>query len=258
MEYSIQQLSHLAGVSTRTLRWYDKIGLLKPNRVAENGYRYYNSPEVDRLQEILYYRALGVGLAQIKTSLDDPSFQRLAALRSHLSALKAEQERIQVLVESVKETIRAEERNEIMRDEAKFRAFKQQVVAENEAKYGAEIRAKYGSRLVDDANAAVLNLSPEQYQAWEQLGAEILERLNHAVPKGEDPTGETGRELTALHRRWLTTAWGRYEPARHKGVAMLYGMDQRFTDYYDKTTPGCAEFLRDAVCHWADQLEQGS
>ena len=72
MEYSIQELSGLSGVTTRTLRWYDQIGLLKPSRVAESGYRYYSSAEVDRLQDILYYRALGVELARIKECLDDP------------------------------------------------------------------------------------------------------------------------------------------------------------------------------------------
>ena len=59
MEYSIQELSRLSGVTTRTLRWYDQIGLLKPSRVAESGYRYYGPAEVDRLQDILYYRASG-------------------------------------------------------------------------------------------------------------------------------------------------------------------------------------------------------
>lgn len=72
MEYSIQALSRLSGVTTRTLRWYDQIGLLKPARVAETGYRYYGPVEVDRLRDILYYRALGVELSRIKECLDDP------------------------------------------------------------------------------------------------------------------------------------------------------------------------------------------
>ena len=59
MEYSIQELSRLAGVTTRTLRWYDQIGLLKPSRIAESGYRYYGSKEVDRLQDIFFIVPLG-------------------------------------------------------------------------------------------------------------------------------------------------------------------------------------------------------
>lgn len=258
MEYSIQQLSHLAGVSTRTLRWYDKIGLLKPSRVAENGYRYYSSSGVNRLQDILYYRALKVPLAQIQTILDDPSFRRLTALRSHLSALEAEQKQIQVLIESVKETIQAEERDEKMSDQAKFRAFKQKMVEENEAKYGEEIRKKYGDHSVDESNASVMRLSREQYQALEQLGTQILEQLSRAVTQHEDPAGETGRELTLLHRRWLMASGSQYKPAMHKGIAQLYVEDERFAQYYDKTTCGCAKFLRDAVCNWVDRLESGT
>ena len=99
MEYSIHELSRLSGVSTRTLRWYDEIGLLKPGRVAESGYRYYGPAQVDRLQDILLYRALGVELARIRACLDAPSFDRLAALRQHLAALREQKARLYPLDE---------------------------------------------------------------------------------------------------------------------------------------------------------------
>ena len=166
MEYSIQELSRLSGVTTRTLRWYDQIGLLKPSRVAESGYRYYGRAEVDRLQDILYYRALGVELARIKECLDDPSFDRLAALERHLAALEAKREHLEQLIQSVKDTIRAEERKEFMQDEKKFEAFKKQTITHNEEVYGQEIRSKYGDKEVDEANAAVMNLTLEQYREW--------------------------------------------------------------------------------------------
>ena len=251
MEYSIQELSRLSGVTTRTLRWYDQIGLLKPSRVAESGYRYYGRAEVDRLQDILYYRALGVELARIRECLDDPSFDRLAALQSHLAALEAERERLEQLIRSVKDTIGAEERSEIMSDEQKFEAFKKRAVEHNEETYGAEIRAKYGDEEVDEANSAVMNLTQEQYREWTNLGREIRERLESAVQAGLSPESEEGKEITSLHRRWLTITGNRYDPAKHRGIAELYVMDERFTAYYDKCLPGCARFLRDAVIHWA-------
>ena len=254
MEYSIQQLSRLAGVSTRTLRWYDQIGLLKPGRVAESGYRYYGPGEVDRLQDILYYRALGVELARIKECLDDPSFDRLTALRSHLTALETERARLDGLIASVKQTIYTQERNEIMEDTQKFEAFKRRAVEENERKYGAEIREKYGDAEVDDANARVMGLTAEQYREWTELNREILDRLAAAVTAGADPAGGEGREIAALHRRWLTVTGNKYDAAKHRGLAELYVADQRFTAYYDKTVSGCAEFLRDAVIRWAEEL----
>ena len=251
MEYSIQELSRLSGVTTRTLRWYDQIGLLKPSRVAESGYRYYGGAEVDRLQDILYYRALGVELARIKECLDDPSFDRLAALKRHLAALEAERERLEQLIRSVKDTIGAEERNEIMSDEQKFEVFKKRAVAHNEEVYGAEVRAKYGDKEADEANAAVMDLTQEQYREWTDLGREIQERLEAAVRAGLSPESEEGKEICALHRRWLSFSGNRYAPARHRELAELYVTDERFTAYYDKHLSGCARFLRDAVVHWA-------
>ena len=171
-------------------------------------------------------------------------------MRNHLAALEAERERLEQLIRSVKDTIGAEERNEIMSDEQKFEAFKQRAVAHNEEVYGAEIRAKYGDQEVDEANAAVMNLTREQYQEWTNLGREIQERLEAAVQAGLSPENQVGKEICALHRRWLTITGNQYDPARHRGIAELYVIDERFTAYYDKQVPGCARFLRDAVVHW--------
>lgn len=251
MEYSIRELSALSGVSTRTLRWYDEIGLLKPSRVAESGYRYYGPAQVDRLQDILFYRALGVELARIRDCLDDPSFDRLAALRQHLAALQGQKAELETLIRSVEETIGCEERKEAMNDEAKFAAFKWKTVEENEAAHGAEARQKYGDGAVDAANAAVMGLSREQYDAWQTLDRDLRARLEAAVEKGADPGSEEGREICAMHRRWLAVTVKDLTPQKHRGIAELYVMDERFTAYYDKTVPGCARFLRDAVARWA-------
>ena len=141
-----------------------------------------------------------------------------------------------------------------MNDEKKFEAFKKQAVTHNEDAYGAEIRSKYGDAQVDEANAAVLNLTQEQYREWTDLGQEIQKGLEAAVQTGLSPEGETGKELTALHRRWLTVTGNRYDPDKHRGLAELYVSDGRFTAYYDKAIPGCARFLRDAIACWAGKL----
>ena len=252
MEYSIQEFSRMAGVTTRTLRWYDKIGLLKPSRVAENGYRYYGPAEVDRLRDILCYRALGVELAQIRACLDDPSFDRSAALKDHLAALKAERGRLDEQIRSVEAVIDAEERNEIMSDKQKFEAFKRQAIKENEEKYGREIRDRYGDAEIDEANAAAMKLTLDQYQEWKALDKEILTRLETAVQAGTAPDSAEGKAIAQLHRRWLTITGMQYDPQKHRGIAQLYVLDERFTAYYDKNVSGCARFLRDAVCHWAE------
>lgn len=250
MEYTIQALSRLSGVTTRALRWYDKIGLLTPSGRTEGNYRLYGPAEVDRLQDILYYRALGVELAQVKRILDDPSYNRLAVLRSHLAALEAERERVQGLINSVKETILTQERDEIMIDEKKFEAFKRGALEEYRKTYEAESREQYGDVEVDAMLTRLQGVTQEQYAEWESLGREILEKLSAAVTAGTDPAGEVGKEIAALHQRWLTVTGNQYDVQRHRGLAELYVQDERFTAYYDREVPGCARFLRDAVLHW--------
>jgi DNA-binding transcriptional MerR regulator len=83
MEYTVQKLANLAGVSARTLRYYDRIGLLSPGRVTEAGYRIYGPDQVDRLQQILFYRELGLRLDEIGKLLSDPACNPLAALERY-------------------------------------------------------------------------------------------------------------------------------------------------------------------------------
>ncbi len=250
MEYSIQEMSRLSGVTTRTLRWYDEIGLLKPCRVAESGYRYYGAAEVKRLENILYYRAMGVDLKRIGIILDAPSFNRLDALRQHLRMLAGERERVERLIESVQNAIQAEERNEIMSDEKRFEAFRKQRMEEQEKKYGKEARQKYGDGEVDASRAKLMGLSQAQYDEWMQLDEEIRNRLEAAVNGSQKPESDAGRSIAELHKRWLTVSLRSYDAQRHRGIAQMYVMDERFTAYYDRNVSGCAQFLTAAVMNW--------
>ena len=247
MEYTVKALAELAGVTPRTLRWYDQRGLLKPGRVTEAGYRLYGREEVDRLQTILFYRELGLSLEAIRSLVDAPDFDRLEALRGHLRELEARRQRLDALILTVEKTIDEAKGGTQMSDKEKFEAFKRRAVEANEERYGKEIREKYGDAEVDRANASVLALTKEEYQQWEALGEEILSALAAAVRSGEDPAGEEGQRIARLHRRWLSYSWEAYTPQAHRGLAELYTADGRFTAYYDKEVPGCAAFLRDAV-----------
>ena len=229
MEYTVKLLADLAGITPRTLRWYDKMGLLKPARVTEAGYRIYGPREVDRLQDILFYRELGLELSAIRRILE--------SRKNHLEDL----------ILTVRKTIDDIEGGTKMSDREKFETFKRRVVAANEEQYGREIRKKYGDEAVDRSNANILALTEAEYQQWKDLGEEIITALTHAVENGENPTGAEGQRIAALHRRWLSYSWEAYTPQAHAGLGQLYTADERFTAYYDKAVPGCAAFLRDAI-----------
>ncbi len=246
MEYTINKLAKLAGISTRTLRYYDELGLLSPIRLSSNGYRIYGQKEVDLLQQILFYRELGLPLEEIKNIIWSKDYDGIAALQGHLSALKAKKEQIELLISNVEKTIASAKGEIIMSDQEKFEGFKRKLVEDNEGRYGAEIRAKYGDDVIDRSNAKIKGLTKEQYAELEKLSAEVNETLKAAFAEG-DPAGELAQKACELHKKWLCYLWDHYSKEAHIGLAQMYVDDPRFTAYYDKIAVGCAEFLRDAI-----------
>ena len=246
MEYTTGELAKLAGISTRTLRYYDQLGLLSPNRESMNGYRVYGQSEVDKLQHILFYRELGVPLESIEKILSEKEFDGVAALESHMSALLAKQKQLNLLIANVQKTILTMKGETTMSDKEKFEGFKEKLIADNESKYGDEIRAKYGDGAIDASIAKVKGMTEEQYAEAEALSDELGETLKAAFEQG-DPKSELAQKACLLHKKWLCHYWDSYSEEAHVGIAQMYVDDERFTAYYDKIAPGCAVFLRDAV-----------
>ena len=248
MEYTVNKLAGLSGISSRTLRFYDQIDLLKPARVSSNGYRVYGQNEVDTLQQILFYRELGFALEEIKSLLNTPDFDREKSLQNHLTALLTKKSRIEALITNVTKTIGSMNGEAIMSDKEKFEGFKQKLVDDNEAKYGKEIRTQYGDTMIDASNAKVKGMSEEQWQQAESLHTEYEMLLKAAFEQG-DPASSDAQKVCDLHRQWLCMFWkdGAYSKDAHMGIAEMYTADERFAAYYDKIAVGCAGFLRDAT-----------
>lgn len=246
MEYTVQRLSSLAGISTRTLRYYDEIGILKPARINSSGYRIYGQAEVDKLQQILFYRELGVSLDGIRDIVSEPSFDGASALKEHRERLLEKRAQIDILIANVDKTIAVTEGRTKMADKERFEGFKQKMIDENEKKYGKEIREKYGKDTVEKSNAKVMNMTQEEYDRAASLAIQITETLAKAFATG-DPASELAQKAADLHKQWLSLYWNQYSKEAHAGIAQMYVDDPRFTAYYDEKQPGTAAFLRDAI-----------
>lgn len=246
MEYTVQKLGELAGISTRTLRYYDEIGILKPARINSSGYRIYSQAEVDRLQQILFYRELGVSLDSIKNIITAPSFDGANALKEHREKLLERREQLDLLIANVDKTIAVTEGRIKMSNKEKFEGFKQKMIEDNEKKYGKEIREKYGNDTIDKSNAKLKNMTQEQYEAVTKLEQQVKETLAQAFATG-DPASDIAQKAADLHKQWLTFYWSSYSKEAHAGIAQMYVDDDRFKAYYDEKQPGAAEFLRDAI-----------
>lgn len=246
--YTIGELAKLSGVTNRTLRYYDTIGLLKPSDVTQAGYRLYGDEAVDLLQQILYYREMDLSLDEIKSVIYADDFDILQALSKHLTHLSEERQRIEQLIVNVEKTI-AHQKGEIsMTNSEKFEAWKQEVVKENDETYGEEIRAKYGEDEVEASNRKLLNASQEDWSSIEVLNNRLNEKLVEATKIG-DTTNPLAKEVVDLHRQFLVFYWpeGKYSKEMHINMVDMYVSDDRFKAYYDQITQGAAEFLQAAV-----------
>lgn len=246
MEYTIQKLARMSGVSSRTLRYYDEIGLLKPARLSSSGYRIYGKEQIDTLQQILFYRELGVALNDIGKILSAPEFDRLAALNGHREKLLEKRAQLDTLIANVEKTLANAKGDTTMSDQEKFEGFKKKIIEDNEKQYGAEIREKYGEDAVERSNQKIRDMTKQQYDEVKALEETIIKTLLEAYKTG-DPAGEPAQKAADLHRQWLTFYWDSYSKEAHAGIAQMYVDDPRFTAYYDQHQLGLAAFFRDAI-----------
>lgn len=246
MKRTVKEVADLAGISVRTLHHYDEIGLLSPAETTEAGYRLYSESDLDLLQQILFYRELGVPLKTIKEVIHNPAFDRREAMEQHRRMLLEKRRHIDRMIDTIDKTIQHMKGEVEMTTDEKFAAFKEKMIAENEETFGEEIREKYGEERVEASHAKLRGMSREDYEAMTNLEEEIHVLLKKARATG-DPASELAQQLAAKHKQWLMYSWPDYSAEAHAGLADMYVADGRFTAYYDKHVKGGTAFLRDAI-----------
>lgn len=233
MKYTIKKLAEMTGITTRTLRYYDDINLLKPSEVNENNYRIYDEKNVNKLQQILFYRSLNFPLQEIKKIMDDPNFSRIDALKQQQRLLLQELEKINTLLTNIDLTIKDYQGEIKMTDTEKFKAFKKTKISENEAKYGMEIRQKYGSKTIERSNQKFSKLSEVEFQQMQAVEKTLIDDLV-ALKQHPDLDSQLAQKIYQEHKQWLEYTWPSYTKKAHRGLVDMYISDARFGDYYDK------------------------
>lgn len=231
--YSIKELADLAGVTTRTLRYYDEIGLLVPSRTA-SGYRVYSAPDVRTLQHILLLRKCRVPLSVVADALREPDFEVGRMLSSHLNDLRRQRSELDESISIVQYAVEGLEAFEVMDDKQRFEKLKQDSVARFEEEYGEETRERYGDDAIDAANERMLTMSKEAWDAKEELEQRIKDNLKKAMEAG-DPCSSLSKMVAEMHAQWIRVHWGEdgYTPEAHVALAKGYAHDPRFVAYYD-------------------------
>ena len=237
--YTVKQLSDMTGVTGRTLRYYDSIGLLKPSRIGNNGYRYYNEADLLRLQQVLFYREMDVPLGAICDIMSQPGFDVLAALQSHKQALASRLQELQGLISTVDKTILHLKGNQTMKAVQLFDGLR-----ERQHKYEREAEQKYGKEVV--------RASARQWQGYSEGKQQSLIEEGNAIYAGLAAAMEQGAgsgAVQALVARWhdhMRHFW----PAEREHLPRLaatYRDDPRFRANFDHIHPDLAPFMVEAV-----------
>ncbi len=251
MEYSIKELADLAGISTRTLRYYDEIGLLKPSQINSSGYRVYESKEVDLLQQILLYKSMDMKLEDIQKIISHGDYDVSGALIEHKRQLIHRRNQLDRLITTVEKTI-AHNKGEIsMTNAGKFEGFKKEKLTQNEKNFGKEIRENYGEETIKKSNKNFMNLSEEDYMKMQKAETQIFDLLKEVV-RSKDLESESAQGVYNKHKYWLSFTWETYSPQAHIALAQMYAQDERFRKYYnDRAGEEVVSTLLDIIVKYA-------
>ena len=238
---TVGTLARAAGVTVRTLHHYDALGVLTPAWIAPNGYRHYGRAEALRLQEILFYRAAGMPLAEIAVLLDGPE-PPVLRLSRHRDRIAAERDRLAGVLETLDATIAHLKGETTMALEDLYTPFP----PEAQAAYEAWLVEVYGPDMAERIAEAKARLSGDGTAMAESMAdlraAET--RLTAAYRDGVDPSSSALDPALDAHRAVVARMWGRdCEPDAYAGLAGLYEAHPDFVARYEALADGFSTFL---------------
>jgi DNA-binding transcriptional MerR regulator len=245
--HQVKDVSRIAGVSVRTLHYYEEIGLLVPAARTEAGYRLYTDDDLLRLQQILIGRELGLPLEQIRRSLDDPAFDRKRALiqqRRQLQDRAAQTAAMISAIDAALAVVNARNRGGAM--EHLFQGF-------DPAKFEAEAKERWGD--TDAYKASARRTKGYTTEDWARHRADQQALYADAaalIRRGASPSSEEAMAVAERHRLLIDRWFYPCDRNMHVGLASLYESDARFSDGMNVHTPGLAAFLVAAIRANAD------
>lgn len=235
----IHEVAELSGVTVRTLQYYDQIGLLMPSEVTEVGYRIYHEEDLDRLQQILFFRELEFPLKEIKDIMNNPSYDRLEALRNQKAMLLEKRSRMDRLIRLVEERLGGQQ-------DMSFEEFSMESIENHKKQYAEEVRNRWGdSDAYAEYEKKTKGYSKEDWNSISQAGDRIMGEF--AKHRDLSPEDETVQELVARWQNFITTHY--YECTKDilAGLGNMYVSDERFRENINKHGEGTADLMSKAI-----------
>jgi DNA-binding transcriptional MerR regulator len=252
---TVKQVASASGVSVRALHHYDHIGLLAPE-IGENGYRYYGRVEILRLQQILFYRELGVSLSEIARILDDPTFDTRSALIDLRKRVETEIERRRDLARTIDRTLSLIDAGKPLNERALFDG----VSSARQAAWEAELAERFGEpaeSAIREANAAIASLSSNAFLDFKAEIDAIHKAFVDLIEAGGMPASRAAQTLTERHYLWVCRSW-RPDAKAYVALGRLYSDHSDFRSIYDALHPRLCSFLAEAMATYARIKLKGS
>lgn len=246
-----QAFAKLAGVSLRTLRHYDAIGLLRPCARAENGYRVYGPKDAERFQQILFYRELGFPLDRIREMLDDPGYDRVSALKEQAEELSRLSERYARLSALARETLDNLTGGIPMDEKKLLEGFSYEAAMAHQKKHERETKERWGD--TDAYKQSAKRAASYVKEDWERIGARQAANLSELVACFSERVPCESERMQAVcreARQIITDSFYDCTLEIFSGLGAMYVADPRFTEFYDKHAPGLAAYFNEAIQHY--------
>jgi len=256
MTMQVKDVAALAGVSIRTLHHYDAIGLLTPSSTTAAGYRLYTDKDLERLQQILFFKEIGFSLQEVKEVLDSPGFDRSRALHAHKELLLEKRERMERMIQTVERTIRSIEEGQQLETERMFDGFDMKAIKAHQEKYAEEARQLYGHDVVEAAERRVSGYSQEKWADTMNAMADIFRQIAARMAFG--PADPAAQQAIEAWHKFITAHYYDCTLEIFRGLGDLYVADERFTANIDKYGPGLARFMQEAMHLYCDRLEKNT
>ena len=235
----INDVAKLTGITVRTLHYYDEIGLLKPSKITDAGYRIYDEKNLETLQQILLFREMNFPLSEIKEIISNPKFDRIDALEKHKKLLIKKRQRLDNLINLVDNTIKGE-------NDMSFKEFDMTEIEATKEKYAKEVKERYGK--TDAYKEYEVKTKNYDKDKWNDVNTEANEIFKtFADNKDKAPESEEVQELV---KRWQDCITNNYYNCTKEILAslgLMYVNDERFKKNIDKCGEGTAEFMSKAI-----------
>jgi DNA-binding transcriptional MerR regulator len=244
MAFTVSQVARMAGISVRALHHYDQIGLLRPSGRSEAGYRLYDQRDLERLQQVMFFRALEFPLEEIARLMTDPDFDVGASLRMQRQLLAGKAVRVQGLIAAVDAAIaRLEKGATVATNEELFEVFADW----NPGAYEADAEARWGeTEEWKQSKARTARYTKQDWMTIKAEGAELYRQLARLLEAGKPPGSTEAMDAAELHRQYITRWFYDCSRVVHRGLGQLYVDDPRFTANIDKFAAGLAGYCREA------------